>query len=58
LEFVMNTHINGETISGPDDEYMRKRIDHALRVLAQYEAALTPVRESGILTDKDFPFGM
>jgi NAD(P)H-dependent FMN reductase len=50
--------LNGDTISGPNDEYMRKRIDYALRVLAQYEAALRPVRESGILTDRDFPFGM
>jgi hypothetical protein len=50
--------LNGDTISGPNDEYMRKRIDDTLRILAQYEAAMTPVRESGILRDEDFPFGM
>jgi hypothetical protein len=50
--------LNGDTISGPNDEYMRKRIDYTLRILAQYEAAMTPVRESGILRDEDFPFGM
>ena len=54
----MNTHINGETTSGPDDEYMRKRIDYAIRMLAQDQAAMKPVRESGILKDKDFQFGM
>ena len=48
----------GETPSGKDDEYLRGRADHALRVLIAYTKAFKPMRESGVVFDKKYPNGM
>jgi azobenzene reductase len=50
--------LNGGASTGPDEDYLRKRIDYSVDLLAQYEKALKPIRSSGMLNYKDFPFGM
>ena len=50
--------LNGETSTGPNEDYLRKRIAYALNLLELYESALKPVRASDVLNYKDFPFGM
>lgn len=47
-----------ETPVDDDDKYLRGRADFAVRNLVAYTAALKPVRESGVLFDKNYPFGM
>jgi NAD(P)H-dependent FMN reductase len=41
-----------------DDKYLRGRADFALRNLIAYTGALKSVRDSGVLFDKNYPFGM
>ena len=48
----------GEQPDGDDDAYLRGRSDFALRCLAAYAKALKVPRESGVLYDKNYPFGM
>jgi NAD(P)H-dependent FMN reductase len=48
----------GDAPSGKDDEYLRKRADFALTGLIGYTKALKPLRDSGILTSKEFLNGM
>lgn len=50
--------LNDGPATGSDEEYLRKRIDYSVDLLAQYEKALKPIRSSGMLNYKDFPFGM
>lgn len=47
----------GEAIL-PDDKYIRSRIDFALKLLGSYAQNLVPLRESGLTSHKDYPFGM
>lgn len=48
----------GETPSGPDDEYLRGRADFTLRSLLEYAKAFKPMRESGFVFDKKYANGM
>ena len=41
-----------------DETYLRKRIDHEIKVLDQYRIGLKSVRESGVLNFKDYANGM
>ncbi|MBI3419208.1 MAG: NADPH-dependent oxidoreductase, partial [Proteobacteria bacterium] len=45
-------------VSGKDDEFIRRRIDFAFKILAAYGAALKPVRDSGVTFEKEFANGM
>jgi azobenzene reductase len=47
-----------EGSSHGDDGYLRGRVDFALKILLAYTDALKPLRTSGIVADKAFPFGM
>lgn len=60
-EHLIIRHVEGmfgEASSGKEEDYIRERIDFALRILAEYTKALKPVRDSGVTVDKKFPFGM
>ena len=48
----------GDTPSGPDDDYMRGRADFSLRLLLEYTKAFKPMRESGTVFDKKYANGM
>ena len=48
----------GEQPVDEDDKYLRGRADFALRNLIAYTGALKSVRESGVVFDKQYPFGM
>jgi azobenzene reductase len=50
--------LKGVAPSGPDDEYIRNRIDFGLTQLVHYARAFQPLRQSGVLTDSRYPFGM
>ncbi|NJD05114.1 MAG: NAD(P)H-dependent oxidoreductase [Methylococcaceae bacterium] len=50
--------LNGESIQSEEDAAVRKRIDYALSVLLEYGKALVAVRNSGVLSRKEFPYGM
>lgn len=50
--------LNGPDADGKDDEYIRKRIDFALRILFAYGKALGPVRASGVTENPEFGNGM
>ncbi len=52
------TMLAGSSAANKDDGYLRERADFALRNLLAYAQAMKPVRESGVLTDEKFPFGM
>ncbi|HVY12451.1 MAG TPA: NADPH-dependent oxidoreductase, partial [Alphaproteobacteria bacterium] len=47
-----------EESSGKDDDYIRRRIAYALKILSAYGAALPAVRASGVTYDKEFSNGM
>jgi azobenzene reductase len=57
-EQVLNEAIAPDEHHRKNDEYLRGRIDYSLNVLSKYEKALKPMRESGILNLKAYPFGM
>lgn len=42
----------------PEDTYIRGRLDYALTLLEAYTTALKPIRESGILSNAQYPNGM
>ena len=42
----------------PDDQYIRGRIDYAIRLLAEYAKGLKMVRDSGQVDHKTYPNGM
>jgi len=42
----------------PDDQYIRGRIDYAIRLLAEYAKGLKKVRDSGQVDHKTYPNGM
>lgn len=48
----------GDTPASDRDAWLRGRIDFALEILLAYARALGPVRASGIIDHKDFPYGM
>ena len=48
----------GDTPADKDDEYLRGRADYSLHVLFEYMKAMKPMRETGNLFDKKYPFGM
>lgn len=50
--------LNDGDAADKDDDYIRRRIDYALRQLQAYAAALQTVRASGVTGHPDFPFGM
>ncbi|MBS1959169.1 MAG: NAD(P)H-dependent oxidoreductase [Bdellovibrionales bacterium] len=50
--------LNDGPSSGPADDYIRKRIDYTLDLLAEYEKCLKPLRASGKINYKDYPNGM
>ncbi|WP_310622334.1 NADPH-dependent FMN reductase [Flexibacterium corallicola] len=47
---------NGEL--NEDNDRLRDRLDYGIRMLAQYSAALLNVRNSGIVNDVEFKYGM
>lgn len=57
-EHVLNDSLATDEHHRRNDEYLRKRIDFTLGVLSKYEKALKPIRESGMVNLKDYPFGM
>ncbi|NTU76677.1 MAG: NAD(P)H-dependent oxidoreductase, partial [Alphaproteobacteria bacterium] len=52
------TVFEGAKPANKDDEYLRGRVDFALRELIAYAKAMKPMRESGTLVDKNYPYGM
>ncbi len=48
----------GDAPSGKDDAYLRGRADFALRGLLAYAQALKAMRDSHVLFDKQYPYGM
>lgn len=48
----------GAEPAGKDDAWLRERADFTLRILLAYAAALAPIRQSGITSDKKFAHGM
>ena len=56
VEKVLN--IVHDTDVTPDDQYIRGRIDYALRLLMEYAKALKSVRASGVVDHKAYPNGM
>lgn len=57
VQFVEQKFV-GEQPANDDDKYLRGRADFALRNLIAYSGALKSVRESGVVFDKQYPFGM
>ena len=60
-EHLIVRHVEGmfgDTSSGKEEDYIRKRIDFAANVLNEYAKALKPVRDSGVTVNKEFPHGM
>ncbi len=56
VEKVLN--IVHDTDVTPEDQYIRGRIDYALRLLMEYAKALKSVRASGVVDHKAYPNGM
>ncbi len=50
--------LNSGPSSGPEDTYVRDRIEYTLKVLACYAPAFRQIRQSGVIDLKAFPFGM
>jgi len=54
----VNNRFVGEAPAGADDGYMRERADFTLKILLEYTKALKGMRETAVLGDKKFAFGM
>ncbi|MBM3602214.1 MAG: NAD(P)H-dependent oxidoreductase, partial [Alphaproteobacteria bacterium] len=50
--------MNGQQATSPEDQAIRDRADFALSVLHGYGQALRPLRASGAVFNKSYPFGM
>lgn len=50
--------LRGPTPAGERDDWIRRRIEFALRILLAYASALQPIRRSGLTDHPDFPYGM
>lgn len=46
------------SIPADDDAYVRARMEYTLRVLVEYAKALKSVRDSGVIDNKAYPYGM
>jgi len=60
VERVLNGEATGAEAAGltADDQFIRTRIDYALKVFSEYAKALALVRSSGVIDHKNFVNGM